>query len=110
MIKYKFSVGDRVYDLHTGSTGEVKSVNASNLPWHEGGAPMVLDDDTVALSCWYDAVPVNLAPTWRVGRSLGVTLYIGDTFIGHVANKEQARLICDAVNERNRRRLVKIHE
>jgi len=107
MAKYKFEKGQRVYDQITGATGEVESLAYPNLPWHEGGAPMVIDDDTGEVRCWHDAVPINLAKQWRVGRSLGLTLYIGDVFIGHVHTKEQAKLIVDAVNERIRRRQVK---
>lgn len=36
--------------------------------------------------------------TWRVGRSLGRTLYIGDNVIGIVDNADQAAMIVHAVN------------
>lgn len=39
-----------------------------------------------------------MSRTWRVGRSLGRTLYIGDNVIGMVDRPEQAEMVVHAVN------------
>jgi hypothetical protein len=41
-----------------------------------------------------------IRPAWRVGRSLGRTLYVGDTFVGVVDTPKLAAAIVEAMNGR----------